>query len=210
MQKSAAISATKAVCASAMNARTEKTASAVAVRLLPLAEADAEQIEALRLLRNLPAVREHLFTSHEIGPKEHSEWAGKMRTDENAMVFVALLGERVVGQASLTSIDRENGQADWGFYVDPDLRRIGVATSMLAKLANRFFSIPEMRRIRAGVLEGNAESIGLHEKFGFADDGRQKGYKCEADGRESDRLNFSLTRESWMQRRASLAAGDKE
>ena len=193
-----------------MNVRTEKTASAVAVRFLPLAEADAEQIETLRLLRNLPAVREQLFNSHEIGPVEHRRWVETMLANPRARIFLALADDRVAGSAGLTGVDPANGHADWGFYVDPDLQGRGIATAMLSMLANLFFADQAMQKLHAGVLEGNEASLALHRRFGFADEGRRTRYKRDADGHFRDNLLFGLTRERWEQYRAEIAArGEK-
>ena len=65
----------------------------------------AEQQEALRLLRNHPAIRGAMYTDHIISQEEHARWVAGLSGDDRRLVFVALSPEgEVLDELNMTKM----------------------------------------------------------------------------------------------------------
>ena len=140
-----------------------RAASAIQlVRLVPEHVPDLARIagdprvaETTRLLRPYTETNATQFVEH-----ARANW-GK--------VFhhgIADATERLVGVIGLTEVDRQDAQAEVGYYVDPERWGEGIATEAV-RLAVRFAQEQGIRRLTAHTLVRNAGSVRVLERHGF-------------------------------------------
>jgi len=164
-----------------------------------------QQVEAVRRLRNLPAIRDAMYGDQVIPEAEHAAWVNSLRGDARRLVLAALNdGDEPVGVASLTAIDRVHGRADWGFYMGPGAPQ-GLGGVVLATLLDHAFGELGLEKVNGEVIEGNAASLALHHKLGFRDEGCRRSHVRRAGGRRDVHL-LGLTAAEWREARESVRA----
>lgn len=169
---------------------------------------DAVRAEMLSL-RNDPQVRRHMISGGEIAPDEHARWLVSLQGNPKTKVFAVMMGGDLAGQVNFTAIDRENGNAEWGFFVAPALRGRGIAAAMLSQALDMAFGEMGLGKVNAGVLSDNEASLALHRRFGFAPEGVRRLHKRRED-RHADLVLFGITAREWRERRESVTqAADK-
>ncbi len=173
------------------------------INLVDLCEASVQVREAMRDLRNNDEVRHFMISQGEISPEEHSRWLKSLEGNRKSKVFAALFQDKLVGQANLTQIDGDNGHAEWGFFVDPKMRRHGLGRQMLCALLDFVFNDFGLQKINAGVLSHNEASLALHKRFGFVEEGRRRRHAFQ-DGAWRDLVLYGMTREEWHAAKPSL------
>ena len=114
-----------------------------------------------------------LFADHTLDTRAWTKTQGMMwfmRHDpETYPVFVAEIGGEVVGYAAINPSRGALGFeriAENSIYVDTRFRRRGVATKLVSHLLNEARQ-RGYRIIMATVIQGNQESIRLHERLGY-------------------------------------------
>lgn len=158
-------------------------------RLRPLTDAD---LELVRGWRNAPAVRAHLFTTHEIGADEHRRWFERTHTDPGRRLWLYERDERALGFVQLSGV-APGGIAEWGFYAAPDAPRgSGRAMGRLALL--KAFGEEQLHKVCGQTLAGNAASIRFHLALGFRPEGVLREQHRDAQGRYHDIHCFGLLR----------------
>ena len=90
------------------------------VRLRPL---ELDDIVRVRDWRNLPEIREWMYTDHEISIEEHARWFGQAMSDEARRYWIIELDGEPVGLANLYDISPRHGTAYWAFYLADLLRQ---------------------------------------------------------------------------------------
>lgn len=151
--------------------------------------------DTVRLWRNRPAVREVMFTRHEIGATEHAAWWQRVQASPDHHVLVLAHGGRDCGvvtftrESSAPASDDAGGQAGaatwtWGFYLDPDafahpLEQLRAWGGMEAASLHWARDHLQARQVLCEVFAFNAAVLTLHRRHGFAERGR---YWRERDG----------------------------
>jgi RimJ/RimL family protein N-acetyltransferase len=81
---------------------------------------------------------------------------------------------RIVGHAQ-AAFDWRAGSARLGrVAVAPEVRRSGVARSMLREVVAEIFAHPEIQRLELNVYRHNTAAISLYERLGFAHEGNRR------------------------------------
>jgi phosphinothricin acetyltransferase len=142
------------------------------------------------------AVRKRFSTAHlePVSPEEREHWF-VLHDPARFPVFVASLDGGVVGWVSLGPYRKERQAlahvAEVSYYVDEEKRGLGYGSALLEfamQHAKEFgFSI-----LIAILLDKNAASIGLLEKYGFQEWGRMPEIAL-IDGQKADHLYYGLT-----------------
>lgn len=101
------------------------------------------------------------------------------------MVFMAMLGERPIGEVTLKHIDREKRECSLGIHLQNDtVKGLGYGTRA-ERLALRYaFEELDMLAVNAGVIHRNERSRHVLEKVGFRQVGKDETflhYRCERD-----------------------------
>ena len=100
----------------------------------------------------------------------------------------------LVGSCGLHALDAMHRRAEVGFEVRRDRWRTEVMSEVLPAVLRFAFGRAGLNRVGALVEPGNAASIALLEKTGFAREGLLRQYQRTGD-RFDDLLSFSLLRE---------------
>jgi len=101
----------------------------------------------------------------------------------------AATGE-IVGGGTLHHLDSERKIIEIGYFVLPQARRRGVATTIARLLSEHAFSLG-IERVAAYVNVGNTASEGVAERAGFTREGVVRSMP-KPDGRRVDKTLFSL------------------
>lgn len=170
---------------------------------VPIASCDDETVEAIRTMRNHPLVRAFLFTDREVTKSEHENWVAAHRSGNRPPCFAVLLGGKLAGTIGITRIGQADRSAEWGFYVDPRIRRRGIASSMWRYFLDKAFDEYGIETIFAEVLECNEGSIRLHRRFGFHQIACER-TSLRQDGSTRRILRFGMKKHQWRKNRKAV------
>jgi RimJ/RimL family protein N-acetyltransferase len=107
-----------------------------------------------------------------------------------ALAAVDVSGGEVVGAGMLHHLDGERGIVEIGYWVLPEARGRGVATTIARLLAEHAFTLG-IERVAAYVNVGNVASERVLERAGFTREGVVRSMP-KPDGRRVDKTLFSL------------------
>jgi len=86
-----------------------------------------------------------------------------------ALPQVALNGDgEIVGRGGFHGPPDERGMVEVGYAIDPEHRRKGYATALLAAMLKRAAEAPDALVVRASISPDNVASLATVAKFGFA------------------------------------------
>jgi RimJ/RimL family protein N-acetyltransferase len=102
----------------------------------------------------------------------------------------------LVGGVTLHSRDEKNGRFSFGVRIYRPFRGRGYATEAVRILLRYGFHERRYQKANSACLEINEESIRLHRRLGFKEEGRRRRH-VYTDGRYYDDLLFGLTREEF-------------
>lgn len=176
------------------------------LELVDLAQAPDEIRNAMLTLRNRPEIRNFMISGSEISQSQHSAWLASLNGNLQSLVYAAMAGDELAGQVNFARIDRENRHAEWGFFLDPAFRGKGMAAKMLAMALDLAFGEIGLQKINAGVLDHNGASLALHQRLGFAPEGRRRRHALH-NGTWRDLVLWGMTREEWL---AAKPAGKQD
>ncbi len=158
---SARVAEAVGACAAAQRVRMMDATATLRVR-----EVRAEDLPMLLSWRNDPAISEHMHTRHRITEAEHRAWFERCRADPRRTLLLVERDGQAFGFVQFTRGDAAD-EAEWGFYIAPGSPR-GSGT-LLGRVALRHaFERLRLGRVRGEALQGNAASIALHRRLGFA------------------------------------------
>ncbi|MFA6518803.1 MAG: GNAT family protein [Candidatus Shapirobacteria bacterium] len=122
---------------------------------------------------------------------------GKKR---NAYYFAIELKseKKVIGGVGLEKIDRFQGTAGGGIWLNAKYHGHGYGTEAFAERIRFAFDKLKLRRIENGYFKGNQSSFKMQEKLGYKLEGiKRKACKCLADGKIKDEYITGLLKEEW-------------
>ena len=94
---------------------------------------------------------------------------------EECHYFVAVIGEKVVGQTMITYewSDWRNGIIWWiqSVYVHPDYRKQGVFRTLFGHIENLAKTHPQVKALRLYVMHNNNAGQGTYQSLGMKDSG---------------------------------------
>jgi UDP-4-amino-4,6-dideoxy-N-acetyl-beta-L-altrosamine N-acetyltransferase len=157
--------------------------------------------EMIRLWRNLPQVREYMFTDHLIGPEEHAAWFDRIFDNPSYRYWIIRCDEEDVGLLYIYDIDARNQRCEFGFYViDANVR--GKNVGMFAEYFALQYIFTELRfnKVCCPVLDFNRGVLRMHESFGFVQEGRLRQHIVRSDGMH-DVICLGLLKSEWEERR---------
>jgi len=125
-------------------------------------------IECLRKLRNLDAIR-FAYINSEIISKEGQElWFKRYQDNDNDFMFVISHEQTSVGFAALYDFDRDEETVEFGrFMIDPMYQGHNYGRRALMLILTIAFNKLKAKRITLEVLEKNAAAISLYRSVGF-------------------------------------------
>ncbi len=105
------------------------------------------------------------------------EFAGLLTRAAHKWTFGGFEGERLVGVVTLVRDQRrkERHKASIvGLYVDPSMRRKGVARALLSHAMETARKMRGLRQLRLSVTEANQSAVQLYRSLGFSIYGREE------------------------------------
>jgi UDP-4-amino-4,6-dideoxy-N-acetyl-beta-L-altrosamine N-acetyltransferase len=160
--------------------------------------------EAIRVWRNHPEVRKHMYTDHEISPDEHRAWFLRILRDPACKYWIIVCDGEDVGLLYLYDIDTTNRRCYWGFYTaDPGVRGKGVGSFAEFSVLRFVFDHLQLQKLCGEVLASNQTVLNMHKKFGFVQEGLLRRHVLK-DGRFADVVCISILREEWDAKKAEL------
>ncbi len=102
----------------------------------------------------------------------------------------------LAGAISLHSRSSKNGTFGFGVSVHEPFRNNGFAEDAVKMLLRYAFHEQRFQKCNSACVDGNAASIALHKKLGFAEEGRRR-RQFFLNGRYVDDILFGLTREEF-------------
>lgn len=153
------------------------------------------ELELMLSWRNAPAVRENMYTAHEISLTEHLSWWERTRGSGGQRYFMYEFQDQPLGIVGFTELDRINQNSSWAFYASPDAPKgIGGRMELLA-LDYAFYEL-KLHKLCCEVLAFNTPVIKLHKKFGFKIEGILR-HQRRRDGKFLDVYRLGLLVGEW-------------
>lgn len=158
--------------------------------------------DTLREWRNRPEVSHFLIHNAPIGEEEHAEWFSGLGRDPSRRAWVIERSGRGVGFASFAGLSQAHGRCSLGMYLaDPGARTQGVGAFAEYGLLQYAFETLGLNKVCCEVLAFNERVLTLHERLGFAREGRLREHVRREDG-TFDLVLFALLRRDWPDVRA--------
>lgn len=129
---------------------------------------EAKDLATILAWRNHFAVRERMFTQHEITPQEHGAWFAAACLDQNRHLLV--YEEESTPCAFVHFTQKAKGIGEWGFYAAPDAQK-GTGTRMANAALEYVFEHINFHKVIGEVIDTNAPSLRFHQKLGFVREG---------------------------------------
>lgn len=120
------------------------------------------------------------------------EKAKRKPDDDNHFLAIVDPEGRIVGSISSHSCDRRHGIFEYGIHIERQSWGRGYASDAMRVLFRYFFDELGYHRVWAEVYAFNERSIALHEKFGFAREGRLREHHYTR-GKRHDVLLYGMT-----------------
>lgn len=139
------------------------------------------------------------------GTRESADVAGFLRRalaenrEGKALHHAIRCGIKIVGFASLNSIDRDRGEASVGFWIDAEHEGRGLVTQAVAALCENAFGGYGLRVVELCAGVDNVRSQRVAARLGFVQRRSQPRSEWLYD-RWIDRCSFEMTAERWRSR----------
>jgi RimJ/RimL family protein N-acetyltransferase len=128
--------------------------------------------------------------------------------DVNGIIVFAIeaLDGETVGGISLHGRNKKNGTFSFGVIIYRPFRNKGIAEDAVRILLRYCFHERRFQKCNSACVEGNEESIRLHQKLGFIEEGRRR-RAFYLNGKYFDDVLFGLTREEFDETEKKAPAG---
>lgn len=161
--------------------------------LRPLDKADLELVLSWR---NDPAVRQAMYSQHEVTSEEHQLWFQRMQNDESKQWFLFLDHDgNPCAVVNFVSIDTFQKTAFWGFYADPNATP-GTGMRMSLEALDKAYIELGLRKLSAEVLASNIRSLEMHKKVGFIQEGHFRDHFFDGE-RYVDVVRLAIFDKEW-------------
>lgn len=159
--------------------------------------------------RNRPAVRQFMYTQHEISHDEHKAWFSHMLANTHRYFYIVY--KRVdsqpdtpLGVVNLDLNSDNRTSATWAFYAAPDAPRGSGALMEFGALSLAFETLG-VTQLNCEVLSHNQGVVRLHQRFGFREtpQSRQRTFSLP-EGKTVEIVCLSLSADEWQQGASAL------
>ncbi len=168
--------------------------------LRPLTESD---LLTMLEWRNAPAVRENMYTKHEISEAEHRNWFARQQDDEHSRWYIYEdKWNKPEGVVYFTQYEPERQNSFWGFYASPNAKAGTGSCILLEALDHAFFKLG-LHKLNSEALVKNAKSIGIHKKMGFQEEGVFRDFYF--DGKNFlNVIRLGILKSEWINKRSDV------
>jgi len=157
-------------------------------------------------LNNIEVSKWLAFVPHPYTKNDAEKWIefcienAKKGDSRNSYDFAIELKseKKVIGGVSLDKINKSQGTAGGGIWINAKYHGHGYGTEAFGKRIEFAFNTLKLRRLENGYFEGNPYSYKMQEKFGYKIEGmRRKAFICIANGKVMDEYITGLLKEEW-------------
>lgn len=154
---------------------------------------EEDDLQFLAECRNSMNTWKYLGTVDFTNNVKQLEWWKTSSIDKSKSYFVlcSFADETRIGFVRMDEIDHFNKSIRIGGDIHPDFRKEGWGTRMYHLLLNYCFNQLAMNRVWLLVLDSNDVAIGLYNKMGFKEEGRQR-QAIFRDGKYHDYIMMSI------------------
>ncbi|OOE85139.1 UDP-4-amino-4,6-dideoxy-N-acetyl-beta-L-altrosamine N-acetyltransferase [Salinivibrio sp. PR6] len=154
--------------------------------------------------RNRPAVRQFMYTQHQISHDEHQAWFSHMLANTHRYFYIVYKRvddqpDKPLGVVNL-DLDSENRtSATWAFYAAPGAPRGSGALMEFGALSLAFETLG-VTQLNCEVLSHNQGVVRLHQRFGFRETPQSR--QCTfslPEGKTVEIVCLSLSADEWQQ-----------
>jgi RimJ/RimL family protein N-acetyltransferase len=126
-----------------------------------------EHIEMIRIWRNDPKIRDHMFFKSEITADMQKNWFNSINNDQN-FYFMVCPAEQPIGLISISSIDYEHNKAFAGLFIyDDNYLGTDIPVRSSLCLLDVFFSYTGVDTLYAKVRDSNIVADQYNTSLGF-------------------------------------------
>lgn len=165
--------------------------------LRPLKALSSQQVEQVRLLRNLPEISDMMINNHCISRQEHQAWYDRMVQTGEPYFYGVFYDDRLVGTAALQNYDPAHARSSWAIYLDPKVQGSGIGSALEFAMLELFFQQLKGQKLSCEVLETNESALSFYQNFGFQEEGFLREHVLRDDKRIGLHL-LGLTRKEWV------------
>ncbi|HII14737.1 MAG TPA: GNAT family N-acetyltransferase [Nanoarchaeota archaeon] len=157
-------------------------------------------------LNNLEVTKWLTFAPYPYTKKDAKEWINyciklsKKGSKRESYEFAIELksGKKVIGGVSLNKINRFQGTAGGGIWLNKNYQDKGYGSEAFGVRLNFAFNQLKLRRIENGFLKGNKSSFKMLKRLGYKLEGmKREAFRCKADGKLKDEYIMGLLRKEW-------------
>lgn len=172
--------------------------------MIALRDVRPEDKDMIRNWRNLPEVRQYMYTDHIITPEEHERWFQGIFGDPTRRYWIIVLDGEDVGLVNLYNIDRRNLRCYWAFYVaSPSTRGKGVGSFVEYSVLRYVFDDLLFNKLCCEVLVSNQPVIDMHKNFGFVQEGYYRQHIRKGDT-FVDVVALAMLRTEWEAKKPEI------
>jgi RimJ/RimL family protein N-acetyltransferase len=132
-----------------------------------LVRVQKDHIEMIRLWRNDPKIRDHMFFKSEITADMQRMWFNSVHNDQNFYFMVCLAG-KPIGLISISSIDYEHKKAFAGLFIyDDNYLGTDIPVRSSLCLLDTFFTYTAVDTLYAKVRDSNIIADQYNTSLGF-------------------------------------------
>ncbi|MFZ1807728.1 MAG: UDP-4-amino-4,6-dideoxy-N-acetyl-beta-L-altrosamine N-acetyltransferase [Cyclobacteriaceae bacterium] len=162
---------------------------------------ELQHIEMVRDWRNSKEVSSYMYSDEHITSEGQEAWYSNIENDDTCKYWIIEFGNKPVGLASITGINRVLKSAYWAFYLgDSTTRGAGVGAKVEYNILCMVFDELKLNKLRCEVFVSNDKVVRMHEKFGFR---REAYYRehCFKMGKYEDVVGLAILKSEWNQLR---------
>ena len=128
-------------------------------------------------------------------------YAKKLDEDSKDLMLAIVLKEnnKVIGGTSIQSINKKDGTATGGIWLNEKYQKNGYGTEAFSTRAKYCFEMLGLRRLENGYFSNNEKSRKMQEKLGYQYEGkRRKKYLCLATNKYVDECITGLLKDEFI------------
>lgn len=157
----------------------------------------------VREWRNAESIRKYMYNAHEISIEEHLNWLLRLEKDYNNKIYIAFNRGIPIAVVSLNNIDLKHGKSDWAFYLNPKISITGVGSVLEYEFLDFIFNNYKIEKLNCEVLSINPNTIKLHKKFGFFEEGIRRKNIVQNNNR-IDVYLLGILKNEWEEKKREL------
>ena len=136
-----------------------------------LREIDQQDLKQILGWRNMPDVRQNMFTDHEISWDEHWQWWQRYQKDKTKLSLIYIEKNVPKGVVNFFDINEKESSCHWGFYLASEFNdlseKIRTWETLEQEAIDYAFSILNCHHLLCETFRFNKPVLEMHKRLGF-------------------------------------------